>query len=52
MNDVVIQYCGPYSIQTSDATVCTKSVESVSVAIERDTLGDYEHPVLQEVKQK
>lgn len=52
MSDVVIQYCGPYSIQTSDASMSTKSVESVSLAIERETLRDYEQPEFHEVKQK
>ena len=50
--DFTIQYCGPYTIQTSDATVSTPIVESVSVAIDRSELKDYETPVAQEIRSK
>lgn len=47
-----IQYCGPYTIQTSDATLSLQLVESMSVAIDRSELKDYEVPIDQEVKSK
>lgn len=50
--DITIQYCGPYSIQTSDATLSPQIVESVSFLIDRNELKDYEMPVSQEVKCK
>lgn len=50
--DFTIQYCGPYIIQTSDAAISPQIVESVSVAIDRDELKEYEIPVAQEVKCK
>lgn len=48
--DITIQYCGPYTIQTSDATLNPQTVESVSIAIDRSELKDYEIPVAQEVR--
>lgn len=50
--DVIIQYCGPYTIQTSDAALSPQIVESLSVAIDRNELKDYEMPVAQEIKCK
>jgi len=50
--DITIQYCGPYTIQTSDASLSPQIVESVNVAIDRSELKDYEVPVTQEVKYK
>ena len=50
--DITIQYCGPYTIQTSDAALSPQIVESVNVAIDRSELKDYEVPVTQEVKYK
>lgn len=50
--DITIQYCGPYTIQTSDATLSPQIVESVNVAIDRSELKEYEMPVAQEVKCK
>lgn len=48
--DFTIQYCGPYTIQTSDATLSPQIVESVSIDINRSELKDYETPVDQEVR--
>ena len=50
--DITIQYCGPYTIQTSDAALSPQIVESVSIAIDRGELKDYEMPVAQEVECK
>lgn len=50
--NITIQYCGPYSIQTSDATLSPQIVESVSVDIDRSELIDQEMPVDQEIKAK
>lgn len=50
--DITIRYCGPYTIQTSDAAISPQTVESVSVAIDRNELKEYEIPVAQEVKCK
>lgn len=47
--DILIQYCGPYTIQTSDAAMSSQFVDSVSVAIERNELREHECPVAQEV---
>ncbi len=44
--DVYIQYCGPYSIQTSDATRISQSIESTSFTIERAQLRDTEQMVI------
>lgn len=48
--DITIQYCGPYTIQTSDATLSSQIVESVNVAIDRSELEDNEIPIPQEVE--
>lgn len=48
--DITIQYCGPYTIQTSDATLSPQIVKSVSIAINRSELKDYETPVVQEIE--
>lgn len=48
--DITIQYCGPYTIQTSDASISPQIVESVSVSIDRGELKNYEMPVAQEIK--
>ena len=50
--DITIQYCGPYTIQTSDASLSPQIVESVSVEIDRRELKDYEKPVVREVGHK
>ena len=50
--DCTIQYCGPYTIQTSDATLSSHLVESVSVSIDRNELKDYESPVNQDIRHK
>lgn len=50
--DIIIQYCGPYTIQTSDAALSPQIVESLSVEIGRGELKDYEMPVAQEIKCK
>ena len=50
--DITIQYCGPYTIQTSDASLSPQIVESVSVEIDRSELKDYEKPVVREVGHK
>ena len=47
-----IQYCGPYTIQTTDAALSPQIVESVSVTIDRSELKDCEVPVAQEVKRE
>lgn len=41
----MIQYCGPYSIKTSDATIVTQSVESINMFIERAQLLELEQHV-------
>lgn len=51
-SDITIQYCGPYTIQTSDAILSPQIVESVSVAIDRSELKDYEIPIAQEIERK
>lgn len=51
-SDITIQYCGPYTIHTSDAVLSPQIVESVSVAIDRSELKDYEMPIAQEVECK
>lgn len=50
--DITIQYCGPYTIQTSDAALSPQIVESVNVAIDRSELKDHESPVVQVVNCK
>lgn len=50
--DITIQYCGPYTIQTSDAAISPQIVESVNIAIDRNELKEYEMPVAQEVNRK
>lgn len=51
-SDITIKYCGPYTIQTSDAALRPQIVDSVSFSIDRNELKDYEMPVEQEVKCK
>ena len=50
--DITIQYCGPFTIQTSDAVLSPQIVENMSVVIDRSELKDYERPVAQEIKCK
>lgn len=50
--DITIQYCGPFTIQTSDVALSPQIVESVNVAIDRSELKDFEAPVAQEVNCK
>lgn len=50
--DITIQYCGPYTIQTSDASLSPQIVESVSVEIDRSELKDYEKPMVREIGHK
>lgn len=45
--DVLIQYCGPYSIQTSDAPKIQQSIENISIVVERGQLQEIEHSVVQ-----
>lgn len=47
-SDVMIQYCGPYTIQSSEATLSPQTVESVSISIDRGELIDYEIPIPQD----
>lgn len=49
---ITIQYCGPYTIQTSDASLSPQIVESVSLSIDRSELKDYEKPVVREIVHK
>lgn len=50
--DITIQYCGPYTIQTSDASLSPQIVESVNLSIDRSELKDYEKPVVREIVHK
>lgn len=50
--DVIIQYCGPYSIQTSDAAIFARSIESSSIVVEREQLENLERPTLVEEPKK
>lgn len=50
-SDVMIQYCGPYTIQSSEATISPQTVESISISIDRGELKDYEMPIFQDVQQ-
>ena len=50
--DITVQYCGPYTIQTSDASLSPQIVESVSVSIDRGELKDYEKPVVSVIRHK
>lgn len=50
--DITIQYCGPYTIQTSDASLSPQIVESVSASIDRSELKEQERPVAQNVSHK
>lgn len=47
-----IQYCGPYSIQTSDATIIVQPVESLSIFVDRAQLESNEHFVVLDSQQK
>lgn len=47
--DIYIQYCGPYSIQTSDAVRVARPIESVSIEVERGQLKGMEQPVIREI---
>ncbi len=47
--DVFVQYCGPYSIQTSNVSKIQQSIENISVVVERSQLQEKEHPVVQNV---
>ncbi len=49
-SDVMIQYSGPYTIQSSDATISPQTVESVCISIDRGELKDYEIPISQDVQ--
>ncbi len=46
----MIQYCGPYTIMTSDATIDSQVVDSFNVDIERAELEKYECLVVQAIK--
>ena len=46
--DIIIQYCGPYSIQTSDAAIIARSIESSSFIVEREQLEELELPTMVE----
>lgn len=50
--DFNIQYCGPYTIQTSDAALSPQIVENVNISIDRGEIIDHEMPVVQEIKTK
>ena len=43
--DVMIQYCGPYLIQTTEAVMMGQTVESFNIAVDRSTLLEEENPV-------
>lgn len=43
--DVMIQYCGPYLIQTTDAIMGTQIIESTNIVVERSMLPEVEEPV-------
>lgn len=44
--DVFIQYCGPYSIQTSDVSEVPQFIENTSIVVERGQLQENEQPVV------
>ena len=46
----MIEYCGPYSIQTTNAVISEQIVDSKVVVVERNQLKDYENPVLQYIE--
>lgn len=50
--DIIIQYCGPYSIQTSDAAIIARSIESSSFIVEREQLEELELPTMVEESPK
>jgi len=50
-SDVIMQYSGPYTIQSSGATLSPQTVESVSISIDRVELKDYEMPISQDTAQ-
>lgn len=48
IKDIIIQYCGPYSIQTSDAAIVARSIDSSSIVVERERLENLERPTMVE----
>ena len=42
-----IQYCGPYSIQTSDVSNIQQLIENISIVVERRQLQEKEQLVVQ-----
>lgn len=48
-NNVLIQYCGPYSIQTSDAPKIQQFIENTNIVVERGQLQEIERSVTQNV---
>lgn len=50
--DVIMQYFGPFSIQTSDAATLASRVVSESYTIERGQIEEYEQRIVQEISQK
>lgn len=40
--DVMIQYCGPYLIQTTEAVMMGQTVDSFNIAVDRSMLSEEE----------
>jgi hypothetical protein len=48
--EVIIQYCGPYLIQTTDAIMEMQAVESTHIIVERGLFPEVELPVSGEME--
>ena len=44
-NDIIVQYSGPYSIQTTNATMGVLSEKTFCITVDRDRLQEIEQPI-------
>lgn len=49
--EFLMEYCGPYSIQTSSAVISEQIIDSETLIVEREQLRDMEQPVVQDYTQ-
>lgn len=47
--EVMMEYCGPYSIQTTSAVISEQIIDSEIVVIGREQLRSMEQPVIQDI---
>lgn len=48
--DILIHYCGPYSIQTTDVTISSPAIENTNIFVERGQLREEERLVEKKLK--